>query len=103
MSCAGSVNRELDGEEQGTLTAAKKSYSVEDITAALDDMVEGNELLRNNARAEYSKAAPPPGATAAPPPSRPGISADEELDALTQALKGFPPKQKWGPDEEKDE
>lgn len=96
-ACTGSVGREWEG--QGVpLTAAKKSYSVEDITAALDDMIEDNELLRENARADYHGDPRP-----VSQPSRPSVSADEELDALSQALKGFPPKPKPVPGEEKDE
>jgi len=67
---------------------------VEDITAALDDMIEENELLRENAHTNHTEekrkvsagVEPPPGVVA-------GAAANEELDALGRALQGFPAKQ----------
>lgn len=61
---------EVEKERMG-----KKSFSVEDITAALDDMVENNQYLNEEID---SKA-----------PLNVG-SVREELDALTLALQGFP-------------
>jgi hypothetical protein len=88
---------EVPVEDGETLSPAKKSYSVEDITAALDDMIEDNDLLRENSRAENHAD------VAAPLPRQASVTAaDEELDALSQALKGFPPQQKGsGPKEER--
>jgi len=57
----------------------KKSYSVEDITAALDDMVENNKYLNE----------PLPPATSTAPASK----VQPELDALSKALQGFPAEQ----------
>lgn len=79
------------------MTSANKSFSVEDITAALDDMIEDSEYLRENAHADHGAR---PGAEARRKMS--GLdaaqqsvgSADEELDALSLALKGFPPERK---------
>lgn len=86
-----------------TISPKKRSYSVEDITAALDDMIEGNELLHQNAQAEYGGVGgSSPGETAAQP-TRVSISADDALDALGQALKGFPPKPKQDPEYEEEE
>lgn len=67
------------------ISPAKKSFSVEDITAALDDMIEGNEYLRENAAITTSAA---PVAAKATPPAE--SAAGEELDALSRALQGFP-------------
>ena len=80
------------------MSPAKKTYSIEDITAALDDMIDDNPLLQGNAQANYSAGGH--GAMAATPPSNSSLSADEELDALSQALKGFPPKQPRDPNKE---
>ena len=82
------MGRDLDrGEVQGEGTSlAKKSYSVEDITAALDDMIEGDQYLDH---AQSSKG----GGAAAALLSTPSVgTAEEELDALSQALKSFPKK-----------
>lgn len=91
-------------ENGGTLTAAKKSYSLEDITAALDDMIEDNPLLRENASTDYGSRE---GGGAGQHGSREGggarqlsVSADKELDALSQALKGFPPAKPKSPSNE---
>ncbi len=66
--------------EGGTSSLAKKSYSVEDITAALDDMVENNEYLNEKV----------PAARAPPTKPRSESAAKDELDALSKALLGFP-------------
>ena len=62
----------MNGEGGGGL--AKKSYSVEDITAALDDMVQNNEYLNE----------PIP-----PTKGRTESAKKDEFDALSMALQGF--------------
>ena len=62
-----------EGKEGGL---SKKSYSVEDITAALDDMVQNNEYINESL---------PPSKSAAPAATK----AQPELDALSKALQGF--------------
>ena len=86
-SVGGDMSRYGENGGGEGLSPAKKCYSVEDITAALDDMIEDNDLLRENARTEYKE----PGGGAAPLTKQPS-AAGEELDALAQALKGFPPR-----------
>ena len=85
----------MEKEGEG-LSPAKKSYSVEDITAALDDMIEGDQYLES-ARAQGNGGGVVPEAT----PSSVG-AADEELDALSQALKGFPKRPKSSQDNEEE-
>ena len=88
-TCAGSGGEELsrgEDEADGVLSPAKKSYSVEDITAALDDMIEGSDVLRENEHANHKAMKETAERT------HPSASADNELDALSQALRGFPPK-----------
>ena len=85
---------EREGQGEG-LTPAKKSYSVEDITAALDDMIEGDQYLegaraQGNGEGGVASEATPPSVGA----------AEEELDALSQALKGFPKRPKSSQDNE---
>lgn len=69
------------------LTPAKKSFSVEDITAALDDMVSEDQYLQENAG--KAKATPPVASDAG--------GTGDELDALSRALQGFPPKSAGDP------
>ena len=79
------------------LSAKKKTYSVEDITAALDEIIVQDEYLRDNGTSGDENILPPPieyGADV-------GVSvggaseksaqeaADEGLDALSKALQGF--------------
>ena len=84
----------VNGEGEG-LSPAKKSYSLEDITAALDDMIEGNEYLKENASFVGTAQSHEASATHTDPPQV--ATADEELDALSLALKAFPPKPKPKP------
>lgn len=83
--CAGEMTRGEDGTD-GALSPVKKSYSVEDITAALDDMIEGSDVLRENEHADHKAMKETVERT------HPSVTADNELDALSQALRAFPPK-----------
>ena len=74
----------LEENGEDVVSPKKRSYSVEDITAALDDMIEENELLKETTQAKFDG-----GARAAPAAPASG----DEFDVLGQALKGFPPKQ----------
>ena len=86
----------MEREEQGEgLSPAKKSYSVEDITAALDDMIGGDQYLENACAQGNGEGGVAPGIT----PSAVG-PADDELDALSQALRGFPKRPKSSEDNE---
>lgn len=77
------------------MSPEKRSYSVEDITAALDDMIQDDKYL-----ADANDIVPPPqgfsaGASMMPKaePSPPLLgNADDELDALSKALQGFKPE-----------
>lgn len=89
--CAGGEEMSRGQDEvDGALSPGKKSYSVEDITSALDDMIEGNDMLRENEHANH-KAMKEKERTH-PSGTHPSVSAEDELDALSQALRGFPPK-----------
>lgn len=72
-------------EEVDGLTPAKKSFSVEDITAALDDMVEGDVYLKENTRGGGGTG----GAKATPPAVSDAKETGDEMDALSRALQGF--------------
>ena len=84
----------------------KRSYSVEDITAALDDMIQEDHYLNN----DHNDIVPPPqgfssgGASLMPAASEPSGhtvgNADDELDALSKALQSFPGKSEPEPGEE---
>ncbi len=81
------------------LSPKKKTYSVEDITAALDELIVQDEYLRDNGTGggEDENILPPPveyGEDVGVPMG--GASkksaqeaADEGLDALSKALQGF--------------
>lgn len=79
-----------DMSELSILTSADKSYSVEDITAALDDMVQEDEFLKE---ADSSGLGGQGHSDKCPSVERPKVgTADDELDALTKALSAFPAK-----------
>lgn len=82
------------GEATDGLNPAKKSFSVEDITAALDDMVDGDEYLQENSRLKNRGVVEAKATPAAPPATQGG---GDGLDALTLALQGFPAKSAASP------
>ncbi len=86
------------GGNLSSFAAMNNSYSVEDITAALDDMVSGDEFLVDDlppARSEPVRSVP------REPVRSEGVggnatssiknmsSADRELDVLSRVLQGF--------------
>ena len=84
-------------QEPEELSAKKKSYSVEDITAALDEIIVQDEYLRDNDADGVEDILPPPveygddGDMAEVGDSNKTAQevADEGLDALSKALKDF--------------
>ena len=82
-------------DEQDGLDPVKKSFSVEDITAALDEMVEEDEYLNKKESREGQSAVVETKAAAPPPKATPPVVADE-MDALSRALQGFPGKEGEG-------
>ena len=79
------------------LSPKKKSYSVEDITAALDEIIVQDEYLRDNGTSGEENILPPPVEYGADVGMSVGgasekgakEAADEGLDALSKALQGF--------------
>ncbi len=93
----GGVDMTDSGGNHSSMAAMKNSFSVEDITAALDDMVSGDEFLaddlppvknvpREPMRSESVKSE---GAEGNATSSIKNISADRELDVLSRVLQGF--------------
>ena len=88
----------MDMTDQGAnpapLTSAHKSYSVEDITAALDDMVQGDEFLNGVGEdvrmGRGDDVTVRGGASVASTDKVQVGTTDEAMDALTRALSGFP-------------
>ena len=80
------------------LSPKKKTYSVEDITAALDEIIVQDEYLRDNGTGgEDENILPPPveygeemGVSMGGASNKSAReAADEGLDALSKALQGF--------------
>ena len=80
------------------LSPKKKTYSVEDITAALDEIIVQDEYLRDNGTGgEDENILPPPveygeevGVSVGGASNKSAReAADEGLDALSKALQGF--------------
>ncbi len=79
------------------LSPKKKTYSVEDITAALDEIIVQDEYLRDNGTGGDENILPPPveygedvGVSMGGAPKKSAQeAADEGLDALSKALQGF--------------
>ena len=74
------------------LSAKKKTYSVEDITAALDEIIVQDEYLRDNGASGDENILPPPieyGDDVVTSGKNAKEAADEGLDALSKALQGF--------------
>ena len=77
----------------------KKTYSVEDITAALDELIVQDEFLRDNGTGGEENILPPPieygevegVALGGDSGKSAQQEADEGLDALSKALQGFTP------------
>ncbi len=65
----------------------KKALSIEDIAAALDDIIDENQYLKENSNGVTTNEPLPPS------------SAGKELDALTLALQGFPRTETPGGDD----
>ena len=85
------------GGEPSSLSTGQKSYSVEDITAALDDMVSEDEFLnvtgprldvKSKPVGSEGHAADGVGVGVVTSTTKVG-SVNDELDALSKALQGF--------------
>ena len=84
-------------QEPEELSAKKKSYSVEDITAALDELIVQDEYLRDSDADGGEDILPPPveygdngGMAEGGDSSKTAQEvADEGLDALSKALQDF--------------
>lgn len=84
-------------QEPEELSPKKKSYSVEDITAALDEIIVNDDYLRDNDADGGEDILPPPveygddgGMAEAGDSSKSAQEvADEGLDALSKALQDF--------------
>ena len=82
---------------EAELSAKKKAYSVEDITAALDEIIVQDEYLRDDGADGNEDILPPPveyeddGGVAVGGESGKTAqdAADEGLDALSKALQDF--------------
>ena len=86
----------------------KKTYSVEDITAALDELIVQDEFLRDDTAGGDDNILPPPVeygevegvAVGGDSGKSAQQEADEGLDALSKALQGFTPTEGQGNDNE---
>ena len=92
------VQDQVDGGPEGKEpTLKKKTYSVEDITAALDEIIVQDEFLRDTSVSADENILPPPVdfgdtvgvAMGGASKKTPQQVADEGLDALSKALQGF--------------